>query len=234
MANWFPDIAQSCRRSLELNKLFRTEPLNHGGILEPFLGVRYIRFKDVFLRQYYQTYDDDGISPDAGWPPAPPIPVIPPGQTTGVAVIDATIEDLAADQFNFSNDMFGGQLGLRWLKRTSRWNLSSELRVFALQNWQKLHRSFSIERTYYGGSGQGSEVTAIVPYNETQDWHTTSVVVGTDIRAEVAYEFTRDVHLNVGMQYLGFYNGIGRGPDIHHNSQALNAVGVTFGVVVNR
>jgi hypothetical protein len=236
----FYDITNSLNsgsmNSVELNKIFRTEPLNHGGILEPFFGVRYIQFKDNFSRQFYQTYDDNGVTPDPGWPPAFPIPVIPPGQVggTGVALTDATVEDLASDRFCFTNDMFGGQLGLRWLKRANRWNLNSELRVFAMQNWQKLHRSFTVERTFYDGPGENAQVTAIFPYKLTQDWSDTSIMVGTDIRAEVAYEFTRDVHLNVGTQYLGFYNGIGRGPDINHNSQALNALGLTFGVVVNR
>jgi hypothetical protein len=59
-------------------------------------------------------------------------------------------------------------------------------------------------------------------------------VVGTDIRAEAAYDFTRDVKLTFGMQYLGFYNGIGRGPSIDSNSQRLNMLGATFGIVVNR
>jgi hypothetical protein len=218
--------------SLELNKVFRMEPLNHGGILEPFFGIRYVRFEDIFVRQDYVVYDDNGFNP--GWLPLPPVPLIPPGSTTGVPLTDASIEDLATDHFLFTNDMFGGQLGLRWLKQARRWNLSSELRVFAMQNWQRLHRSFNVERTYYSGPDQSDEVIKIIKYNETNDWHANSTVVGTDIRAEAAYDFTRDVKLTFGMQYLGFYNGIGRGPSIDSNSQRLNMLGATFGIVVNR
>lgn len=32
--------------SVELNKVWRWEPLHHNGIIEPFLGVRYIQFND--------------------------------------------------------------------------------------------------------------------------------------------------------------------------------------------
>lgn len=32
--------------SVELNKVFRLEPLHHNGIIEPFIGVRYVQFND--------------------------------------------------------------------------------------------------------------------------------------------------------------------------------------------
>jgi hypothetical protein len=59
-------------------------------------------------------------------------------------------------------------------------------------------------------------------------------VVATDIRAQAAYEVTRDVKLQVGMQYLGFFDGIGRGQFISYNSQDLHLIGLTFGFEVNR
>ena len=40
--------------SLELNKIFRLAPLHDGGILEPFFGVRYMKFEDTFQRQNYR------------------------------------------------------------------------------------------------------------------------------------------------------------------------------------
>ena len=45
------------------------------------------------------------------------------------------IEDLLSLQYELENQMIGGQLGLRWLKRTSRWNVSSEFRAFAFQKF---------------------------------------------------------------------------------------------------
>jgi hypothetical protein len=225
----FYDVTDSLNmaklNSFEVNKIFRTPPLNHGGILEPFFGVRYIKFEDVYQDQDYWTYDEDGLSPL--WPPPRP-------WTIPIAVTDAEIEDLFTDRYLFQNQMLAGQLGIRWLKRTSRWNLSAEFRAFAAQNWQHLNRTYTVERTYYDGPGQGSEVDYIANYKETHDWHATATVVGTDIRALAAYEVTRDIKLEVGMQFLGFFTGIGRGPDINLNSDEVVMVGTTFGFVVNK
>ncbi len=215
--------------SLEINKLFRTDPLMHGGILEPFFGFRYVRFRDVYIEQDYQVYDDDGLQPV--WPPLPPIVADPPPP---IDYRDSTIEQLFSNNYELDNQMIGGQLGLRWLRRTSRWNLSSEFRAFAFQNFQHLTQKYDVTRTYYDGQGSGSEVEAILNYEAQQDWHTTETVVGTDIRAEAAYEVTRDISLTVGMQFLGFFTGIGRGPNILENSEELVMVGTTFGIIWNR
>jgi hypothetical protein len=67
-----------------------------------------------------------------------------------------------------------------------------------------------------------------------QDWHGTSFVPGTDIRAEAAYDVTRDIQLHVGLQFLGLFNGIGRGPNIDYNSQDVILFGTSFGFIVNR
>ena len=215
--------------SLEINKLFRTAPLMHGGVLEPFFGFRYTRFRDVYIQQDYQVYDDLGLQPV--FPPIPPFVGDPPPP---IDYRDSTIEDLLSEWYELDNQMIGGQLGLRWLKRTSRWNLSSEFRAFAFQNFQHLTATFEDTRTYYDGQGAGSEVDAILRYKDRADFHTTETVVGTDIRAEAAYELTRDISLTVGMQFLGFFTGIGRGGDISENSEDLIMIGSTFGFVWNR
>jgi len=210
---------------VELNKIFRTEPLNHGGLLEPFFGFRYNKFVSLDQDQNVIRYDDAGLP--FAFPPAAPDPA-------NFDIDDAEIEDLVSDRYYFTNHMIGGQLGFRWLKRLNRWNLSSEVRAFGFHNFQELHRSLSIERTYYDGGGQGSEVDGVVRSNQIQDLHATSTVVGTDIRADAAFEVTRDISLNCGMQFLGFFSGIGRGTNINANSQDLVMVGLTFGFIVNR
>lgn len=233
----FYDVTDSLNmaklNSVELNKVFRPAPLNHGGIVEPFFGVRYIKFEDTFLRQDYvsdtfQTGTDIDntviLDPDNNlifwW--RQEIPVF-----TG-------LEILYSDRFKFDNQMLLGQLGLRWLKRVSRWNLSSEFRAFAGENFQHLSRSSDIEVTWYDGSGQGSEVNEIRRFRETQEWRATETMVGTDIRAMAAFELTRDVKLTAGVQFLGFFTGVGRGPFIDRNSETVTALGTTFGVEVNR
>jgi len=211
--------------SLELNKIFRLAPLHGGGTLEPFFGVRYIKFEDIFQRQNYMVYDEDGFSP-----------LLPPLGPGSIPIVfeDAEIEDLMTNRFLFSNQIVTGQLGVRWLKRVSRWNLSTEFRAFGGQNFQHLTRTTENVRTYYDGQGSGSEVTAIVKSKETQDWYTTETVVGTDIRAIAAYEVTRDIKLEAGLQFLGFFTGMGRGPFIYDNSDAVTMVGTTFGFTINR
>ncbi len=211
--------------SLELNKIFRVPPLHGGGILEPFFGFRYLKFEDTFQRQDYVVYDEDGFSPI--WPPFPP-------STIPIAYEDTAIEDLITDRYLFSNQIITGQLGLRWLRRVSRWNLTAEFRAFGGNNFQHLTRKFEDVRTYYDSQGTGSEVNGIVKYKQTEDWHTTETVVGTDIRALAAYEITRDFKLECGVQFLGMFTGIGRGPYIDQNSEAVTAVGTTFGFTINR
>jgi hypothetical protein len=211
--------------SIEINKLFRMPILHHGGVLEPFFGFRYVKFDSVWQQQDYFRYNEDGLV-------FPFPPVIPNRVLFDIG--DAETEDLITDRFRFTNDMIGGQLGFRWSRRVSRWNLSSELRAIGFHNFQNLERKFEIERTYYDGGGTGSEVEGQVRTKFTENWYSNSTVVAADIRAQAAFEVTRDVSLQVGAQYLGFFDGIGRGQFIQFNSQDLHLVGLTFGVEVNR
>lgn len=211
--------------SLELNKIFRLPPLHDGGIVEPFFGFRWLKFEDTFQRMDYQVFDDDGLSPI--WPPFPPSSVPIPYSAT-------TTEDQILDRFLFSNQMITGQLGVRWLRRVSRWNLTAEFRAFGGENFQHLKRNFEDVRVYYDGQGSGSQVTGIVKYKETQDWNATNTVVGSDIRALAQFEVTRDFKLECGVQFLGLFTGIGRGPFIAQNSEAVTMVGTTFGFTINR
>ena len=64
--------------------------------------------------------------------------------------------------------------------------------------------------------------------------HGTEFVFGGEIRAEAAYEVTRDVSLRVGMEFLNLATGIGRGRDPERNSEDVQMFGVTFGLTVNR
>lgn len=225
----FNDITDSLNyaklNSVELNKLFRLPPLHAGGLLEPFFGVRYIKFEDTFQRQNYMVYDDDGFSPL--------LPPLAPGSIP-IAFQDSTIEDMITDRYLFSNQMVTGQLGIRWLKRVNRWNLSTEFRAFGGENFQHLTRTYAVDRVYYDGQGTGSEVNAVVKSKWTEDWHANETVVGTDIRAMAAYEITRDIKLEAGLQFLGMFTGVGRGPYILENSEDVTMVGTTFGITINR
>jgi hypothetical protein len=225
----FYEISDSLNKgtlnSLELNKLFRTEPLSHGGLIEPFFGVRYVRFENIYQEQTYVRYTEEGI--------VFPFPPLVPARDL-FDITDAETEDLFTDRFLFTNDMIGGQLGMRWSKRLSRWNLSSELRMFGMYNFQRLDRTWEVERTYYDGGGLGSEVEGILRSRFIDAWHNSTSVFGTDVRAQAAFELTRDISFQAGVQYLGFHRGVGRGFEIDHNSQVMNMLGGSFGFVINR
>jgi hypothetical protein len=119
------------------------------------------------------------------------------------------------------------------LYRANRWNLSSEVRAFALHNFQHFHRRQVTELTGYDGEGQGAEVTLVRNLIDTSDRNATATVLGSDIRALAAYEVTRDIKLEAGLQFLGLFSGIGRGININKNTEAVVMVGTTFGFSVN-
>ncbi len=252
----FYDIRNSLNEakltSLELNKVFRMPPLNHGGILEPFVGIRYMNFQDYTLRQNYdnttQTYTTDNLprtidqgstiinNPNGSQTVIPNPPLI-----IAAAAGLTPAEALLSERYQFDNRMIGGQLGLRWGRRLSRWNLSSDFRGFACENFQHLHHAYDRVYTMYaqggtatGGSTSNTLVTKIDERTTTNDWNTTQAVVGTDIRVSAAYDVTRDVQLDVGVQFLGFFNGIGRGSNLAYNNGDVMMTGVAFGFVWNR
>lgn len=231
--------------SLELNKSFRMPPLNHGGIIEPFVGVRYMQFQDYTTRQAYDTNTQQYLTnappttidtgstiiqnPDGSQTIVPNQPLViaaPPGVTGA--------EALLSEYFQYNNNMFGGQLGCRWYRRLSRWNLSTDVRGFAMENFQHLSFTYDREYTFYSGNTQDATVTNIQRRSATVDDNATQIVLGTDIRASAAYEVTRDVQLDVGLQFLGFFNGIGRGTSMAHNDSDVMMVGLAFGFIWNR
>jgi hypothetical protein len=64
--------------------------------------------------------------------------------------------------------------------------------------------------------------------------HDAEFVFGFDVRAEAAFELTRDISLTTGVQVLHFARGIARGNIASHNDEDLTMVGATFGINVNR
>lgn len=205
---------------VELNKSFRLEPLHNGSILEPIMGLRYHIFRDWTQRQAYQRFTDDGT----------PVPNLP---TPDIALDDATIERLSTDMWNYTNHLVGAQLGVRWYKKQTRWVLNGEFRAFAAQNFQSMFHEIA-QVTTMGTVGTDSET--IMTLNEkarTYD-HSDEFAFGCEVRAEAAYELTRDIALRFGCQVIEYGAGIGRGNNFSDNSQDLTLVGFTFGFTVNR
>jgi hypothetical protein len=211
--------------SWELNKTFRVHALNYGSIVEPFFGFRYMKFQDFYRRDRYQRWD-----PATGAPLPNQFPFVPPP----VDVTPFFVEDMVTTQATFDNHMIGGQLGLRWYKHKDRWNLSSEVRAFAFQNFQSFDNVTNLERTFFTALAPDADIDTVI-YDRTQSTgNDTEFVFGTEIRAEAAYAVTRDLSLRVGMAFMEFGRGIGRGNSLARNDQDVTMVGATFGLLFNR
>jgi hypothetical protein len=210
----------------ELNKTFRIDPLHYGSIVEPFFGFRFSNVDDFFRHDVYERFETATgalvFSTDnpAIFPP-------PPSTIAGIST-----EQFTTVRTHFDNNMFGGQLGMRWFKQKSRWNLSGEVRVFGLQNFQEFNRVTVIERTQYtNGTG---DVTAVFGNKSAVSGHASEFVIGTELRAEAAYNLTKYIRLRGGIQFFDFGRGIGRGNDLTRNDQDLLLVGTNLGFEVNR
>ncbi len=194
---------------VEVNKTFRTHVGEHGGFFEPFIGFRYGQFNER-LRIETLVQND---------------PVTPTLETgTGTAA-------------TFDNNMVGGQIGARWFAQHGHWVVSSDVRGFALNNFQGLRGSQTQIVTVSDGAGGFITLNPIT----TQIGQSFSEFVpGGEVRLEAAYIVTRKVRLRVGFELMHFGRGIGRGFNqntlsaANLNDQSVTYAGVAFGFEVNR
>ena len=213
--------------NFELNKTFRLDPLHRGSILEPFLGVRYNKFVDHTRRDQYERFDDTGNL----------VPTLP---NANQALDDATIERFTSNNWTIINNMVGGQLGVRWYGQHSRWQLDSDFRAFAMQNFQSMNYMRSTETTLFGGGGGGggnaggSSVTMVLNDRTREYDHGSEFVFGFEARASAAYQVTRDFSLRFGLDVLDYAAGVGRGNNFSKQNEDVLMVGATFGFTLNR
>ncbi len=212
-------------RSYELNKTWRLQPYHYGGILEPLVGLRYMKYSDFYQRESYNA----GLFSDP---------------TGAIAVGAAEIETTTLSEAR--NDMFGGQLGFRYFKFQDRFRYSAELRVFSMANFQCNTLQTTQATTYYAGANaagqfvvpvgtlpQGYYIDRTRPlYGRNEEF-----VFGFDIRSEVSYQLTKMFEIRGGFQMIDFAQGIWRGrlgdPLARNDQQAL-FFGGTFGIAINR
>jgi len=206
-------------KSLELNKTWRMEPYHYGGMLEPLVGVRYMRFVDTYQRMNYNT----GLFPNP---------------TTGLLNLGGEL--VTTEQSQATNDMVGAQVGFRYFKFVERFRYSAELRVFTLGSYQTNRLQTSEELTLYDG-------IVVDPDDEVQHYIVESsrpiygknndFAWGYDIRSELSYTLSRMIELRGGIQVLDLAQGVWRGrlidPAARNDQRALMA-GLTFGVTLNR
>ena len=209
--------------NFEINKTFLMKPLHNGAIVEPFYGFRYMRFTDFDRHDDYTRYDDEGNV----------VPILPIGPPPAVQPSDAAFEEYLSGQGTYENNLVGGQIGFRYSQHRSRWLLSGEVRAFAFTNLQNLHLTdlrVVTEVDVGTGNEPDSEQAKIVhTYMANSEF-----VFGGEIRAEAAYEVTRDISLRFGMEFLDMAQGIGRGRNPEQNDEDVQLFGLTFGFTVNR
>lgn len=202
--------------SVELNRVWRLDPLHHGSVLEPFIGVRYMDFKDRVFRS-------DLVANEL-------FPLIPPPFSI--------YEEL---RIRNNNTMIGGQLGMRWHTRRGPWVLSTEARGFAMGNYQSYNELVDGKAIVYLNPDETeTDFQEIILVDSDQRTYrsnsSTRMVSGGELRVEAAYEVTQAVALRGGLELTGFH-GVARGMMVDGlwlNNQTVFAAGVTFGFVVNR
>ncbi|MCA9122119.1 MAG: BBP7 family outer membrane beta-barrel protein [Planctomycetaceae bacterium] len=207
--------------SLEINKSFRWKPLHYGSRIEPFFGFRYMNFQDYWEQDSYSRITDLGV--DVGQ--VPPLTQDP-----------SLLQNERFDQLTsrFDNHMVGGQFGARWYKVKGRWNLSSEIRAFLFSNFQFQRTQLHSELTFYNNTGVDEMPEGVFLNNTITSANATEFVFGGEVRAEAAYELTRDVSVRLGITFSELGRGIGRGNNINRNDQSVTMFGTTFGVDYKR
>jgi len=207
--------------SFELNKSFRWKQLHYGSHFEPFFGFRYIKYQDFWEQDAYSRITDLGV--DVGQ--VPPLTIDP-----------TTLQNERFDQLKstFDNHMVGGQFGARWYKLKGRWNLSGEIRAFLFSNFQFQQTVLSSELTFYDATGVDEPPEGVFLRNTLSNANSTEFVFGGEVRAQAAYEITRDVAIRVGITFMEFGRGVGRGNNISMNDENVTMFGTTFGVDFRR
>jgi hypothetical protein len=207
--------------SYELNKTWRMEPYHYGGILEPMMGIRWMRIGDT---KRIETYE-------------PPL-ITDPEEVLG------RVESRFA---RTDNDLFGGQLGFRYMKFRDRFTFSTDFRVFAGGSWQcsesqKTERDLLLLESAIPDAGTVVQVDPLItrrdPFIRSRN---EEGFVGFDVRSELAYQLTRHFSIRAGIQVIDVATGVWRGGDgsipelgAGNQNQDLLMVGGTFGINLNR
>jgi hypothetical protein len=199
----------------EIMRIMERWTFHNGGICEPMVGVRYVKLQDRFRYSFFERLESDG-----------------PG-----FVIDDT--ELYHDQSSyFENNMLGGQLGFRLFKETGHWTVSTEFRMFAMQNWQ--HFASTIDNYIWStGEPADEDPEDRAPGFARQERFVqhrsgNEFVWGGEVKMEAAYMLTRDISFRTGFTFIDLGQGIGRGLTFNTNNQDTQLFGMNFGFVINK
>ena len=203
--------------NIELNKVWRRKEFHKGGVLEPFIGARFMTFKDIYRQDGYGRY---ALDPDDFPDLNAPNPLGP-------------AEVLIVDRAHFENNMVGGHLGFRHFYEKQHWTLATEVRVFACHNFQYLTRYQDQIVTNYGAAAAQTPVYELRNKARAFD-RSDEFVWGGELRVDATYALTRDIGFRFGLSLMSMADGVGRGNDIRDNTEDVFMAGTTFGFVINR
>ena len=209
--------------SFEANKTWRLKPYQHGGILEPLVGFRYIDFTD--------RNTADGIS---GF------------QQNGINFEIFDISDIINQ-----NRMPLGQFGFRYFRDMGRGQLSAEFKAFGGVNFQT--GSVNSSQYIFADPTAVASNPIIDPVQIFSDAPGLGDkgVYGMDTRIGGSYLLTRSISFTSNVSLLYIPTGIARGsqvpgrggiagnpPDVPPNAnlvqQNLIMPGISFGLSLNR
>jgi hypothetical protein len=200
----------------EINRVWRRPMLHKGAFLEPFVGLRINHLTSVSGIRFTQELVEETVEFELEQPiddEENPIgdPVLVPVE--GEPIINSSTY---SDETVSENRMYGGQVGFRLVYPNGRWVYSTEVRAFALANYQQVTRS-NPDELIFDSVGQRE------------------FVVGGELRFETAYMLTRDISARFGMEYLHFGRGIARAAQVQsQNYEDVGSIGTSFGLTINR
>ena len=203
--------------SIELNKVWRRKEFHKGGVFEPFIGARFMTFKDLYRQDGYGRY---ALDPDDFPDLNAPNPLGP-------------VEVLVVDRAHFENNLLGGQLGFRYFYEKQHWNISTEFRMFACHNFQYLTRYQDQVVTNYGAAAAQTPVYVLQNKARAFD-RSDEFTWGGELRVQASYALTRDISFRFGFSFLDLADGIGRGNDIRDNTEGVQMAGADLGFTINR
>lgn len=210
--------------NFEINKTWRREPYRYGGIIEPMIGFKYTTVDDLAQNQNYTRGVTQITAPYAA-----------PTSST-------QLETLISDVTMIKNRMVGGQLGARYFTHYNRWVLSTEVRAFAMANFQARSYARRVHATEYSGAPSINNDVVATDYTTGSSFaHNTNTefVFGFEARAEAAYQFTKAFGIRGGIDVIDFADGIWRAANpgfgnINQHDQDVQLAGFSLGVEFNR
>lgn len=208
----YTTINEATLSSFEIMRVLERQTFHNGAVLEPMVGMRFVKFNDKFNYAFYRRSDHD------------------------LDLVNGDDYEVYHRELSkFENNMLGGQLGARIFKQTGHWKVSTEMRMFGMQNWQNFSNQtdnyiWSAGSTFIDPVGLILRDPQYARREKTMTYDRGSEFVwGGELKMEAAYQVTRDIGFRTGFYFLDLGTGVGRGRDMTTSSQDVQLYGMTFG-----